>query len=83
MKRLIVNWDVLRDLFTEGSHAYRVVKDWLPPNAVLVNARYAWPNCLELLIQDESFPELKEGDAYPLLDLRCERTTAQIESNHC
>ena len=76
MKRLIISFDMLRDLFTEGQHpakGYRVVKDALPPQSILVNARYAWPHCLELLIQDESFPEAKDGDEIPVLDVTCVR----------
>jgi len=72
LKILTVSWELFRGLFTDGEHvAYRVVQDAIPAGAVLVNARYAWPHCVELLIHSSSFPETKEGDAYPRITPVC------------
>jgi hypothetical protein len=68
LKTLIVSWEFFRDLFIEGEHpanSYRVLRNAIPSDAVLVNARYVWPNSLELLIHSESYPEVKEGEDYP------------------
>lgn len=76
LKRVILSWELLRDLFTEGLHpanAYRVVRDALPNDAMLVNVRLAWPHCLEALIYSERFAAVNEGDEYPLLNPVCER----------
>ncbi len=79
-KRTIVSFEFLRDLFSEGDHSsyYRVVRDSIPADAILVNARFAWPNCLELLIYSESFPETKDGEEYPLLNPTCETQKSTV-----
>lgn len=79
LKTVIVSWELFRSLLTEGDHpasAYRVVRDAIPDDAVLVNVRYAWPHCLELLIQSQSFPEVKEGEIFPQLNPVCQRISA-------
>lgn len=71
-----MSFDLLRDLFSPGGHpafAYSVISGGIAPDAVLVNVKHGWPNCIELLFYSESFEELKEGELIPLVDIVCKR----------
>lgn len=70
VKTLLITWELFRDLFTEGDHqqGYRVINDAIPEDGRLLNVRPAWGNnALELLIESDSFPEVKDGDTLPSL----------------
>lgn len=69
LRRLIVSWDLARDFIVAGQHDRRyLVIDGVPQDAALVNVRYAWPNCIELLLASASFDELKEGEEIPIIN---------------
>jgi hypothetical protein len=70
LKRLKISAQLFFSLFSEGfhpDHAYTVVADPIPADAQLANVRLGWPNDIELVIQSETFPELKEGEEIPLM----------------
>lgn len=69
-KRLIITAELFFDLFTSGVHpprTYRVDEDAIPSDARLVNVRHGWPDALEILIESQSFEEVKQGDVIPEL----------------
>lgn len=74
-KRLQISVDLLFMMFSEGhsSPGYRVTGDGIPHDAKLVNVRHAWPNTVELLIESESFAEIKDCDEIPVFSPTCER----------
>lgn len=64
-----MSFELLRDSLLAGEHElhYQVTNDPLPSGAVLVNVRYAWPNCVELVIWSSTFDELADGVIVPSL----------------
>ena len=67
--KLVISPDLFLSWFTAGDHgfSYRVTENAIPEDAKLVNVRHAWPNAVELLIESQSYDELKEGDEIPTL----------------
>ena len=61
---LRVSAELFLSCYTEGLHkfSYRVVGDALPADAKCVNVRHAFPNEIELVIESESFPEIRRGE---------------------
>ena len=52
-----------------GEHpGYRVVSGEIPKDAKMINIRHGWPDTIEILIESEEFPEVKEGEEIPLLE---------------
>ena len=64
-KRFAISPELFLSLFTLGEHpgGYAVVRDPMPPDAVLLNVRHSWPNAIELLVCSESFPETVDAAA--------------------
>lgn len=51
-----------------GDHpAFRVVADEVPADAKLVNVQHAWPNCIDVLVESETFSPVPEGEEIPFL----------------
>jgi hypothetical protein len=73
LKTLTIAFALVRPFLSAGDHSYiyTVIKDAVPDDAVLVNIRHAWPNCIELLIYSESFDEVDEGAVIPTLTPVC------------
>lgn len=72
LRRVTISFEILRDLFMAGAHParrYSVIRDAIPPDAILVNVQHEWPNCVEMLLWSESFAEVKLGDLIPPLDI--------------
>jgi hypothetical protein len=67
-KLLRISTELLFDLL-RGDHpkGYRIVKDELPADALLVNVRHGFPNYIEILVESESFEEMVEGQEFPFL----------------
>lgn len=63
VKRLQISAELLFGMFSSGFHeaGYTVIEDAIPSDARLVNVHHAWPNRIELLIESDSFLEVKEG----------------------
>lgn len=58
----------LRGLLTDQAHAYGVVKDALPADIVIVDARMSPDGqSLLLFVESKSFPETPEGQPYPVI----------------
>jgi hypothetical protein len=72
-KRLLITPERVFELFTAGIHspsAYVIDQAAaIPSDARLVNVRHAWPSEIELLIESESFEEVKQGDVIPELNV--------------
>lgn len=70
LRRVIVSFELVRPFLAAGahSHLYNVARDPVPEDAVLINVRSAWPNCIELLLYSETFEEVGEGELPPLLE---------------
>jgi hypothetical protein len=78
VKRLQISGELIRSWLIEGEHEvhYKVVRDALPHDAEIINARVDWernPNVIDLIIRSESFPEVDRLDQIPLLDIKMER----------
>lgn len=82
LRSLIVSFDLVRDALLTGEHKlhYQVTKDPLPSDAVLVNVRYAWPNCIELVIWSSTFDELAEDAIAPPLQPEMTRQLERYDS---
>src|SRR5262245_17709505 len=62
------------ELFKQGDHpAYRVIDNAIPDGARVVNCRFGWPECIEILIESEYFDEVPEGGVIPYISPLCER----------
>ena len=68
-KRFAISPELFLSLFTLGEHpgGYAVVRDPMPPDAVLLNVRHSWPNAIEVLVASDSFEETSHGSASELL----------------
>ena len=70
LKALILSWELFRDFLTAGTHparSYEVVDEAIPARAALLNVRYAWPNCIELLLHSDDWDEVEEGAPIPYI----------------
>lgn len=67
IKRLQIAPAIFFRLFSAGDHAGYMVEQGIPTDAKLMNVRHGWPDMIELLIQSESFEEIKEGQEIPFL----------------
>jgi len=74
LKRLTVSYDLLLGLFRgEHSSKWRVIKDEVPPDAVVTKIENVWPSCLELTIESKTFPDLSGGVTIPSLQPELEK----------
>jgi hypothetical protein len=58
----------LKQFFTDGPHAYSVIRDGLPEDARILNVRMDF-SCrhIDLLVESDSFEPILEGSSYPEL----------------
>jgi hypothetical protein len=60
--------ELFLELFSSGDHpGYKVIDHAVPSGTRVINVRLGWPAWIEVLIEHESFEELKVGDVIPLL----------------
>jgi hypothetical protein len=66
--QLVMSSTILPLFFGEGDRCYRVVKDALPADAVVVDCRMEFGGRnVVLLVESESFPETLPGGEYPAI----------------
>jgi hypothetical protein len=68
VKLFRISGEFLTQLFTPGEHnPYQVVENAIPDGTRVLNVRYGWPAWIELLLEHESFEEVKNGEEVPAL----------------
>jgi hypothetical protein len=68
VKRLRISSELLCQLFTAGAHhGYRVVEQPVPEDARVRNVRLGWPDEMEVLLESETFDDVRQGDEIPFL----------------
>jgi hypothetical protein len=70
LRLLEVAPELLAQFMKDGTGLIQVIANPLPDDARIVDARWSFSKqCIELIVESKSFPELHEGDHVPPLPL--------------
>lgn len=74
LRILRISAELFLELFKQGTHpGYNVAINAIPDNTRIVNVRFGWPECIEMLLESEEFDPVNDGEVIPYLSPTVER----------
>lgn len=69
IKTLNVSFKIFQEMIEEGSTHNYFVDCGIPKNSKIINMKMSYPETdgFEIVIESESFPEIKEGERVPYI----------------